>query len=88
MTLPKLPKLLVLTVPEGRDPGHCLRVVQSAPVAYAEAVVAELLAYSARLVDLEAELKPAPDECDTLIETAYDDGWNAALRRIAEGGGA
>ena len=78
-----LPKLLVLTVPAG----WTLKTVLLSKWTTTAAETILDVTTTARLVDLDAELMPAPDECNTLIETAFDDGWNAALRRIAEGGG-
>jgi len=61
-----LPKLLVLTVPEG----WTLKTVLLSKWTTTAAETILDVTTTARLVDLEAELKPAPDECDTLIETA------------------
>jgi len=72
-----LPKLIVIPVPEGRDAKFFRLVVQEALCAY-RAVVAESLAESVRLVDLEAMERDDYTEGDY-----YADGYNAALRRIA-----
>lgn len=86
-----LPKLIVLTVPEGMTDVRALLEVAGAVTVLGEQVESEAYAKklfalggSARLVDPEAMLA-TPD-----IPTVhgFNDGWNAAIRKMADGGGA